>query len=183
MSKAARHILGVVAGLLLTPLLMLGLMYGSGQVVYAFKTDFSPSWLGAAVLAACAVALGFLAGSRLSPLASLVTGLGFTGMGTVLLIPMLYPSGLADLLPAPLRWGFDMLGPTGMLFIAGILLLTASAFPSRWRAARPEQPAPSYGPPQRQQQQQYPPAFDPFQPASFPPAGPGEDDRTRPMPR
>ncbi|MEU4724411.1 hypothetical protein AB0G06_32765 [Nonomuraea dietziae] len=180
MSNAARHILGVVAGLLLTPIIALGLMYGSGQVVHGFQI-FSTPWVGAGVLAACAVALGFLAGSRLSPVASLMAGLVYTAMGTVLMIVELYPSWLADLLPMPLRMGFNVLGPTGALFIAGILLLTASAFPSRWRAARPAPSAPSYDPPQ--QQQQYPPAFDPFQPAPFQPAGPGGDDQTRPMPR
>lgn len=177
MSNAVRHVLGVVAGLLLTPLLVVALAYGTGQIIFALRM-FTMPWPGALALAACAVVLGFLAGSRLSPVASLMAGLTYTLAGLAMIIVELYPADLMELLPATLRVGFDTLGQMGLVFVLGVLLLTASAFPSRWRATRPRPgvpPAP-YGPPP-QQPPSYPSAFTPYQP---PDQG---DDQTRPLPR
>ncbi|MFE3450999.1 hypothetical protein ACFXJ8_18940 [Nonomuraea sp. NPDC059194] len=172
MPNAVRHVLGVVAGLLLTPLLAVGLAYGVGQIVFVFKVTFIMPWQGPVALAACAVVLGVMAGSRLSPVASLLPGLTFTLAGGTMLIPEWYPARLLELLPGTLRFGIDGLGTTGLLFVLGVLLLTASAFPSRWRATRPKLPSPPQQPPS------YPSAFTPFQPS-----GQGGDDQTRPMPR
>ncbi|MGW4473186.1 hypothetical protein ACWENQ_26290 [Nonomuraea sp. NPDC004354] len=177
MSNAVRHVLGVVAGLLLTPLLAVGLAFGAGQILFAFRTYTGP-WWGALALAGTAIVLGFVAGSRLSPVASLLAGLTYTLMGVVLVMPWLYPSDLLLLLPDTLKYGFDVLGPTGMLLALGVMLVTVSAFPSRWRSARPELPPPPapYGPPP--QQPAYPSAFTPFQRPDR-----GDDDQTRPLPR
>ncbi|MEU7894896.1 hypothetical protein AB0B45_18805 [Nonomuraea sp. NPDC049152] len=190
MSNAVRHVLGVVAGLLLTPLLAVALTYGVGETSFAFRMYVTP-WPGALALAACAIVLGFVAGSRLSPIASLLAGLTYTLAGLGMLVIELYPAKLLDLLPSTLRVGFDTIGPSGLLFMLGVLLLTASAFPSRWRAARPRNPSPSspygspqhpspsspYGPPP-QQPPSYPSAFTPYQPPDQ-----GDDDQTRPLSR
>lgn len=175
MSNGARHALGAVAGLFLPPLIALGAIYGVGQVVFGFQA-FKISWLGLAVLVGTAVLLAFLLGSRISPVASLMGGLGFTAIG---LIPSLEVSGLSvlprNLLSGELGPGFMTLLYSGLFLLLGVTMLTVSAFPSRWRARRPAEPAvpPAFGaaPPYRQTSVFQPP----------PQAAPG--DVTRPMHR
>jgi hypothetical protein len=147
MTNGARHALGVVAGLLLSPLIAAGLSYGVYQVSY-YRQNFSVSWVGLGILVVTGVLLALLVSSRLSPLASLIGGLLFTASG---LIPTVETWGIRalpdNLYSGELGGGFLTVAASGMLLVLGVLMLVASAFPSRWRgpASRSVAP-PSYSP-------------------------------------
>ncbi|MEU6724417.1 hypothetical protein ABZ917_11970 [Nonomuraea wenchangensis] len=147
MSNGARHALGVVAGLLLPPLALVGLLYGVGEISLQTHSTFRLPWYAVGVLAAAAIVLAFLAGSRISPVASLLGGLAYTALG---LLPVLEYAGGPRLsldLPARVNEGYLALGHSGTLLFVGVMLLAVSLFPSRWRAAVPEPLAvsPAYG--------------------------------------
>jgi hypothetical protein len=168
MSNGARHALGVVAGLLLPPLVAAGLCYGVAEISATSSSAFQVSWFGLAVVAASAIVLAFLVGSRLSPVASLLGGLAFTALG---LVPAMELSGLRILpdkwLPAVLQLGFQTVAYSGMLLFLGVALLVVSAFPSRWRSSgEPPVYSPVYGS-----------APSPYLPHN------GPEDATRPMHR
>jgi hypothetical protein len=120
------------------------------------------------VLAAAAIGLAFLAGSRLSPVASLLGGLAFTGLGAVPLVETMTGVRVMpqDLLPATLENGYLTMGYSGLQLVLGVALLMVSLFPSRWRSgAEPAVYSPAYAP--------APSPY--FQPDS------GPEDATRPM--
>ncbi|WP_157549946.1 hypothetical protein [Nonomuraea candida] len=158
MSNGARHALGVVAGLLLPPLVAAGLWYGTGDLTLQLQQSFRISWVAVGVLAATAVVLAFLLGSRLSPVASLLGGLLLAAAGVMPFAELLGARPLPlDLLPGVMRSGFTTVTASGLQAVLGVALVVASLFPSRWRgrpAARDEaqetgweaEPAP-YGPP------------------------------------
>ncbi|WP_157253059.1 hypothetical protein [Nonomuraea typhae] len=136
MSNGARHGLGVLAGLLLTPLLAIGFSYGVDQFNYAAQT-FTPPWGAAAVMALTGVLAAFLFSSRISPVATLIGGLLFTALG--LLAPLEITLGLRllpDFVPNPLNRGLYTMVYTGIALLLGVGMLVASCFPSRWRASR-----------------------------------------------
>ncbi|GAA3698977.1 hypothetical protein GCM10022224_076160 [Nonomuraea antimicrobica] len=136
MSNGARHALGAVAGLLLPPLLAVALWYGVGELTLQAQQTFQISWVALGVLAAAGIILAFLAGSRLSPVASLLGGLAFTGVGVLPFVEL--STGLRllpdDLLPAFLRNGLMTLTYSGLQLMLGVALLVVSAIPSRWRS-------------------------------------------------
>ncbi|WP_219462306.1 TMEM165/GDT1 family protein [Nonomuraea rhizosphaerae] len=191
MSNGARHALGVVAGLLLSPLIAVTLAYGVWLVSVSIR-QFQVSWLGLLICVAAGVLLALLVSSRLSPLASLIGGLLFTAFG---LLPILETTGFRVLPESAYRGeignGFLTLTYSGFLLVLGVLMLGASAFPSRWRgpAGRAVAAQPAYGvvPPyggagdqgisshyqQDRQERRVSP--------QYPPQGPG--DATRPMHR
>ncbi|GAA4514113.1 hypothetical protein [Nonomuraea ferruginea] len=188
MTNGVRHVLGFVAGLFLPSLILVGLLYGTGEITLSAQRFFAVSWAAIGVLVVTAIGLAFLVGSRLSPVASLLGGLQYTVLG---LLPILELGGTRLLptnwLPLPLARGYMNAGYLGFLLLLGVLLLAASAFPSRWRG-RPRTdgpPAPYYAP--------GPHAYSgPAGPSGPPPAAErdpyaGEpwrgDDATRPMRR
>lgn len=170
MPNGARHAIGVVAGLVLTPVLAAGLMLGTDRFARTF-TALRPGgpdrWVGGGVLLVVAVLLGVLAGSRTSPLASLIPGLVYAGTGGLWVIaPTFAGQHTAGRLPGTLDRGYTVIGPYGVLLLIGVLLLVASLSPSRWaprparRAGEPapqphDGPVPPYG--QSEWQPQAPP--------------------------
>ncbi|MER6580452.1 hypothetical protein [Nonomuraea sp. NPDC001023] len=140
MSNGARHGLGVVAGLLLPPLIAACLMYGIGELGLTMATRYTVSWLGLAVIAVAGAGLAVLAGSRLSPIASLLGGLAYTALGLVPAVELgagirVIPGGLVT---GSLGAGLQTTIYTGVMLFLGVALLVVSAFPSRWRSpARP----------------------------------------------
>ena len=166
MSNGARHVLGVVAGLLLPPMIVAGLIYGVGEITRTMAVAFSVSWIGLGVVAVSGAGLAFLAGSRLSPIASLLGGLAFTALGVIPVIELrgfrVIPNGL---LPAGLSSGLQTVTYSGVMLFLGVALLVVSAFPSRWRSLeRPSAYTSDYGS-----------SGSPYLPPG------GQDDVTRPM--
>ncbi|MFB4283847.1 hypothetical protein ACBJ59_51710 [Nonomuraea sp. MTCD27] len=143
MRNGVRHLLGAGTGLLATPLIAAGFLY------YA---SLGGGWVAVGVLAATMVVAGLLAGSRISPIASLVPGLVLAGLAAAALARV--PGVVAPaLMPAGYARAYAELAETWAL-VAGCVLLAASAFPSRWRAAvraeppqPPEEEAPADPPP------------------------------------
>ncbi|MEU0565694.1 hypothetical protein ABZ297_09910 [Nonomuraea sp. NPDC005983] len=144
MTNGARHALGVLAGLLFPPLIAAGLMFGIGDTTTQYQ-QFVVSWLGLAVVALSAILLAFLLGSRVSPIASLMGGLAYTALG---LVPWIEMQGVRvlpdDFIGGSLRVGFQTLLYSGTFFLLGVAMLVVSAFPSRWRGARPAMAAPQH---------------------------------------
>ncbi|MFI7129969.1 hypothetical protein ACIBQ1_30025 [Nonomuraea sp. NPDC050153] len=159
----------MVAGLLLPPIIAASLWYGVGEYLLRFQSAFEPSWLGLSAIAASAIALAFLAGSRLSPIASLLGGLSFAALG---ILPVLELRGVRVLpdqwLPNVMEQGFQTVAYSGVLLFLGVALVVVSLFPSRWRSSVTHggYTAPEYGP-----------APSPY--ASYN----GPEDATRPMHR
>ncbi|MGI5272547.1 hypothetical protein ACQEUU_25575 [Nonomuraea sp. CA-218870] len=174
--------LGLVAGLVLPPLILLALLYGTAEFTLSAQRYLAVSWTALGVLLAAAAGLAVLAGSRLSPVASLLGGLQYTVLG---LLPILELTGLRvlprDWLPRPLSAGYLNLGYLGFLLLLGVLLLVASAFPARWRG-RPAPSAPSlpYHPETSSSPQPYP---DQQAPGPYAREPWRSDDVTRPMRR
>ncbi|NUS02877.1 MAG: hypothetical protein HOV97_09935 [Nonomuraea sp.] len=137
----------MVAGLLLPPLIAAGLMYGVGEITRTMAVAFSVSWPGLGVVAAAGAGLAFLAGSRLSPLASLLGGLAFTALGAVPVIELRGTRVIPDgLLPGSLASGLQTVTYSGVMLFVGVALLVVSAFPSRWRSLeRPSAYTSDYG--------------------------------------
>jgi hypothetical protein len=140
--NGVRHLIGAGAGVLAVPLIGTGLAYGD---VERFNTapQISVDVLAMAAFAGALVLIGVLAGSRVSPMASLLPGLVFTGAAGAV-IGRLYTYGDMRL--------WNELVPPGYLpyyepflarwaLVAGLVLLVASLFPSRWRA-RPARSTP-----------------------------------------
>ncbi|KAB8193176.1 hypothetical protein FH608_023005 [Nonomuraea phyllanthi] len=156
----------MVAGLLLPPLVAAGLWFGVGEIALRSSAAFQISWLGLASVAASAIVLALLAGSRLSPIASLLGGLAFTALGVVPWIEMQGTRLLPDhLLPGAMETGFRTVSYSGVLAFLGVALLVASLFPSRWRSSA--------------EPSAYPSAYDPAPSPYLPQHGP--EDTTRPM--
>lgn len=147
MSNGVRHVIGVLIGLILTPVIGLGVIYGTervGAVRLVLGSGGGDRWLGAGVLAAVVVLVALLVGSRTSPLASLVPGLVYTAnaaawlaapRGTIEHTVLQLPGSLGRLSPAV--GSYELI-----LGTLGGVLLVASLFPARWRARSPRQATP-----------------------------------------
>ncbi|RVX46311.1 hypothetical protein EDD27_9187 [Nonomuraea polychroma] len=145
MRNGVRHLIGAGAGLLATPLIAAGLSYGAVER-YVRMPKITVDWIAMPVFVGAFVVIGVLVGSRLSPLASLLPGLVFGGLGGASLARI----GLGgdhtlwfDLVPREYHLLYAALLNNWSLPV-GCVLLVASAFPSRWRgkaAARHEPPA------------------------------------------
>ncbi|NUW37212.1 hypothetical protein HTZ77_38280 [Nonomuraea sp. SMC257] len=200
MSNGVRHVLGVVAGIILPPLIAVMLMYGVTEVNLSFH-NFVVSWTGLALVVLAGALLAVLAASRVSPVASLLGGIGFTLLGVLPFIEIMSGPIVPDrLMSGWLRNGYLTLGLTGTFLLLGIVLLVSSAFPSRWRGSRPvvvtpgyvsqgqvsqgqvsrEYGAPQYGPPQYGTSQGHGGSPSYGSPPSY---GQVPDDTTRPMHR
>lgn len=157
MSNGARHGLGVLIGLVLTPVTALCLLYGGSRLRMIYVYSFArfqgyhgkELWITIAVFLAATVLLGLAAGSRLSPVASLVPGAVYTVIGVIWFVSprwaLSHPG--AGVLPRDLDRGYAMLGPSGVFFLLGVLLLVASLAPSRWKARAVAGAAPVFGGP------------------------------------
>jgi hypothetical protein len=138
MSNGARHGLGLLAGLILTPVIGAGVMYAAltGRVAGGLGSIADGRAPGLAVLGASVVLIAVLVGSRISPLASLIPGLGFTALALAwLAVPGWSSDDVARLVPPAVGGGAQSAaGAEMVLGVLGGVMLVASLFPSRWRA-------------------------------------------------
>ncbi|MFC9969438.1 hypothetical protein ACFVH6_00890 [Spirillospora sp. NPDC127200] len=167
MSNGARHGLGVLLGLIATPVLALGLAYGPARTLHSFQTlqPFSDRAPWVLLLVEAGLLAGLLAGSRVSPLASLTPGLVLAGYGVFWQVSLVRAADLTDPLPAELKRGLDLGGGSGLLLVLGTLLVAASLPPSRWKGRRTAAAQPRHAAPPAQ-------APEPMEPMGPPPGPP-----------
>jgi hypothetical protein len=175
MSNGARHGLGVLLGLVVTPVIALCLMYGTTKFTEFFRYFITRGgeerWVGAAVVLVAAVLIGLVAGSRVSPLASLIPGAVYTAVGLLWIASPRFAFEHAgrDLLGRKLYFGYTTLAAYGIFLLLGVALLAASLSPSRWKSRQATAGAPPFGGP--------PPA-----PMGPPPMHPGHMGAPQPHP-
>ncbi|CAM3632997.1 hypothetical protein GCM10009799_25930 [Nocardiopsis rhodophaea] len=137
-----RHLIGLVIGLIVAPLLWLGVSWAATAIGPALRGEGfgAPMALPAiAVLMLVGVICGFLAGTRVSPLAALVSGgliLGFY------LWPVLHPASATTVLSGWIDQGtfaHPVSAALPVALVLGTLLFFSALAPSRWRwSAAPE---------------------------------------------
>lgn len=141
MSNGARHTWGFFAGVVLTAALAALLIFGSYRLQHGNLTQFhkQDKWAGGGLLIGAAIVFTLLAASRLSPLASLVGGIVFTAAGVIFFIDQKTTVDLINRFPfRPQRVTLAGLEEQGLILFAGVGLLFASLFPSRWRGGDDE---------------------------------------------
>ncbi|TMR08057.1 hypothetical protein ETD86_49420 [Nonomuraea turkmeniaca] len=131
MRNGVRHVLGAGAGLVATPLIAAGVAYGLNRPQPIVDRIALAALFGAVIV------VGVLAGSRVSPLGSLLPGLAFMGLWVTAQVRL----GMGgdhklwyEFVPAEYLQGYESFLHTWSP-VVGCILLTASVFPSRWRAA------------------------------------------------
>jgi hypothetical protein len=137
MSNGARHTWGFFAGVVLTAALAALLIFGSYRLQHGYLTQFhkQDKWIGGGLLLGAAVVFGILAASRLSPVASLIGGILLTAAGVLFFVSQKTTADLINRFPyKPQRVTLAGLEEEGFILFAGVGLLFASLFPSRWRA-------------------------------------------------
>lgn len=153
MSNRARHWWGFLLGLILVPAIAAALAYGTWRTLSGAQ-QFGPTSteyrIGIGSLAISAVVLGIVIGSRLSPFTSLIPGLVLTVLGVAWAAsPTWARDHTGGKLPNSLDKldaGYQTVGATGVLLMIGLILLFASLFPARWRAAEDQRPSFDYEP-------------------------------------
>jgi hypothetical protein len=147
MSNGARHTWGFFAGLVLTAALGALLIFGTYRLQHGYVTQFhkQDKWIGGGLIAAAAIVFALMAASRLSPVASLIGGIVFTAAGAVFFISQKTTADLINQFPfKEQRVTLAGLEDEGFILFAGVGLLFASFFPSRWRARVDDDDAAGY---------------------------------------
>lgn len=136
MSNGARHTWGVILGLVLTAGLAGLLIFGSYRLQHGYGIQFhkEDKWIGGGMIAGAAVVFAFLSSSRVSPLGSLIGGLLLTAAGVLFFVSQKTTADLINHFPfKQQRVTLVGLEEEGFILFAGVGLLFASFFPSRWR--------------------------------------------------
>jgi len=143
MANGARHGLGVVAGLVATPVIFAGLLYGTERLLRNRQVTLvqfqdkirSEGIVAILVFLVVAAVIAVLVGSRISPLASLIPGAVLTLYGLPWLVKPVWMSDKMPDLPDKYDIANLTLSPLGIPLLIGMILLLASLIPSRWRAS------------------------------------------------
>ena len=136
MSNGARHTWGFFLGIVLTAALAALLIFGTYRLQHGYVTQFhkQDKWIGGGLIAGAAVVFALLASSRISPLASLIGGIVLTAAGVMFFVSQKATADLINRFPfKEQRVTLAGLEDEGFLLFAGVGLLFASFFPSRWR--------------------------------------------------
>jgi hypothetical protein len=113
------------------------LIFGTYRLQHGYVTQFhkQDKWIGGGLIAGAAIVFAILAASRLSPLASLIGGLVLTAAGVLFFVSQKTTADLINRFPfKEQRVTLAGLEEEGFILFAGVGLLFASFFPSRWRA-------------------------------------------------
>ncbi|WP_304451793.1 YIP1 family protein [Nocardiopsis sp. YSL2] len=136
-----RHLVGLLAGVALAPVLRIAVAWGATVLPLAAEGTVSFATVSAViVLAAVGTGCGYLVASRLSPLYAGVAGALLTAIA---LWPVVAPDSMASALGWLDSDGFVYPAGAGLTpaLVVGALMLFSAMVPSRWRA-RHEAPAP-----------------------------------------
>ncbi|KOX20919.1 hypothetical protein ADL05_05455 [Nocardiopsis sp. NRRL B-16309] len=136
-----RHLVGLLAGVALAPVLWVAVAWGATQLPLAAAGTVSFATVSAViVLSTVGVGCGYLVASRLSPLYAGASG---ALLAAIALWPVVAPDSMATALGWLDTDGFVYPGGAGLApaLVAGSLMLFSAIVPSRWRAQR-EDPAP-----------------------------------------
>lgn len=142
MSNGFRHFLGVLAGLILPPVLAGLLLFGVEglpRIGASVRPEAAAGTIEVftrfALVASAAVLFAFLAGSRLSPIAALLGGLAFTTAGaTWMVLPQQTEAVIRGFPVGGMEASLQALVYHGVFLFIGVALLFSAFLPSRWRA-------------------------------------------------
>ncbi|PRY01453.1 hypothetical protein [Allonocardiopsis opalescens] len=142
MPPALRHLLGFLVGVVITPVLWVLLAAGYGLSYQAFtRLAYDGTLVGAIVLLLVFGAMtALVAGSRLSPVAALVSGTAFMALIGYQFVARDYffPASLIDFDRLPVPLAVIETGAGSIIMFApavGGILLVSALFPSRWRSS------------------------------------------------
>ncbi|MQA87997.1 MAG: hypothetical protein GEV03_26095 [Streptosporangiales bacterium] len=162
-----RHLVGLILGIVLAPVLLYGAAWGSSHVLQAAArlAVNRETVLGIGALLLVGVVVGALTSMRwLSPVGALVAGLFYLGLTVAFLADFrvvgdLFPRGVLVL---------SFIGTGGVALLGAILVVSAMS-PTRWRPVRvAAEPDPGYlQPPPMPQFGSQPWAQDPAPPGGF----------------
>jgi hypothetical protein len=179
MSNGARHTWGFFAGVVLTVALAGLLIFGSYRLQHGYLTQFhrEDKWIGGGLLLGAAVVFAVLTASRLSPLGSLVGGLVLMAAGALFFISQKTTADLINRFPfKDQRVTLAGLEEEGFILFAGVGLLFASLFPSRWRGhAADDDSGYDYGLPEARNTREMRDPYSTTQPTSGSIGGPVSD--------
>jgi hypothetical protein len=147
MSNGARHTWGILAGVVLTAALAALLIFGTYRLQHGYITQShkQDKWIGGGLIAGAAVVFGVLVASRISPLGSLIGGLVLTAAGVLFFVSQKTTADLINRFPfRAQRVTLAGLEEEGFILFAGVGLLFASFFPSRWRSRGQDDSTPGY---------------------------------------
>lgn len=136
-----RHLVGLLAGVALAPVLWIAVAWGATGLPLAAEGTVSFATVSAViVLSAVGIGCGYLVASRLSPLYAGVAGALLTAIA---LWPVVAPDSMASALGWLDADGFLYPAGAGLTpaLVVGSLMLFSAMVPSRWRS-RHEAPAP-----------------------------------------
>lgn len=139
-----RHVIGLVLGIVLAPVLLVSAGWSSQQL-YTSYTRFTTNWMQLVVplvvILVCGTIYALLIGSRISPLASFLVGLGFLALQVAALVP----AWLGFLLSVnqQIGSGLSTLAATGAALLLALVGILPIAMPNQW--ARRNRPAATGG--------------------------------------
>ena len=148
MSNALRHLLGAVAGVVLTLLTWIGFGWASQRITMEYQTHFAvatrPAALaGIVLILVVAAGLGLATSARFaSPIAALIPGVVFLVLGLAIMLAPGPTKFLTDMSPQAVGTITFGLSLQGVYPLLGVLLIVSAIPPHRWRAARPVPPRP-----------------------------------------
>lgn len=136
-----RHLLGLLVGIALTPLLWISVSWSAGELPGLLEGDVAVATVAAAVLLVLVgFACAYLAAARISPLTAGAAGLP---LSVLALWPAVHPASLASAMSWLNPESFVYPGGPGVSVALplGALLLFSAALPGRWRSPAATGPA------------------------------------------
>jgi hypothetical protein len=137
-----RHVLSLIAGVILAPLIYFGAGYGMDDIANHLRTgihvlSFNEFWLGMVVLLAAGLLYTALLWLPVPPPGTVLAGLIFAGIAAW---SMIDAAGFLDTTSKSfLKWhhiGYAATGPT--LVVMAVPLIATVFSPRRWKAGAPE---------------------------------------------
>lgn len=140
MTNTARHGIGAVIGVIVTPIAWLLLTYGGGTLwrtvaQYVMRVSLTGTILPMLALLAAAALLGLLASTFVSPVAAVIAGAVnlVAGLAYPLMVRTMFD--VTAWLPSRFQMDASNAGLNGTYLVIGVVLLVTAVPPRRWKAA------------------------------------------------